>query len=100
MKGGGFDCLGDFPAAQCERELQEFLREGPIPPPEEEGVGGRDPPEEQQQADERSAANQSAKPVCEVDTPSHERGPGSSSASGSSAPGSLAPTPTTSPREF
>ena len=100
LTGEGFDCSGDFPAAQCERELQEFLREGPISPQEEEGVGGRGSPEEQPQAEERSAANQSAKPECEVDTPSHEREPDSSSASGTSAPGSLAPTPTTSPRAF
>ena len=105
LTGEGFECLGDFPAAQCERELQDFLRERPIPLQEEEGAegaspGGRGPPEEQQQVDERSAATQSAKPECKVDTPSHEREPDSSSASGTSAPGSLAPTPATPPRAF
>ena len=41
--GEGYECLGDLPVSQCERELQDYLRERSTPLQEEEGAEGTPP---------------------------------------------------------
>ena len=87
---GGFNCTGDHPAPQCERDLENYLRETSAPELGEDGAEGTppgdgSPPEGQQQADERSAANQGVQPEREMTQPEREMAQSEAPGTGASA---------------
>ena len=102
----GVNCAGDHPTPQCEKDLEDYLRETGSAPElgENEGegtpLGYESPPEGQQQAGERSAANQGLSPAAAT-PPAHDflvvSTPTTSSRTPSPTPATFSRTPSPTP---